>query len=156
MRGPGAYPVAQKNTSFNKPPRIEQHQCFNSTANRFQQDAGSNSTKTNTIVGPGSYDLLSDVYNRPVAQNRTNTAAFLTKRPEDIFGIKDLPGPQNYNTAASSTMTRGKSWTTTTQAFGTTEKRFTTQSMLIPGPGTYRSERHGRMAANFAVQRIRG
>ena len=31
-----------------------------------------------------------------------------------------------------------------------------TQSMLIPGPGTYKSERHGRMVANFAVQRIRG
>lgn len=74
----------------------------------------------------------------------------------DIFGIKDLPGPQEYETNTSTAISRGKSWTTTVQAFGSTEKRFVTQSMLAPGPGTYRSERHLRLAANFATHRIRG
>ena len=42
------------------------------------------------------------------------------------------------------------------QAFGTTEKRFVTQSMVVPGPGNYKSERHIRMAQNYAMHRIRG
>jgi len=87
--------------------------------------------------------------------NRNNTSAFLSRRAEDIFGIKDLPGPQEYETNNTS-MTRGKSWTTTVQAFGTTEKRFPTQSMEIPGPGTYKSENHKRMLSNYSIQRIRG
>ena len=74
--------------------------------------------------------------------------------------MKDLPGPQEYEQAtASQAISRGKSWTTTMQAFGTTERRFvgaTSQSVAVPGPGTYKSERHQRMAANFAVHRVRG
>ena len=53
-------------------------------------------------------------------------------------------------------MSRGKSWTTTIQAFGTTEKRFGDASKQVPGPGTYKSERHKKLALNFAVQRVRG
>ena len=45
---------------------------------------------------------------------------------------------------------------TTIQAFGTTEKRFTDKEKQEPGPGTYKSERHGKMAANYAVKRIGG
>ena len=124
LRGPGSYAVAQKNTSFNVPPKKEQHQCFNSTANRFPPPAASNNTKLNPVVGPGSYDDSTfGVYSRSFSQNRANTAAFLTKRPEDIFGIKPIPGPQEYDNNQSQ-MSRGKSWTTTMQAFGTTEKRF--------------------------------
>ena len=39
LRGPGQYPVAQKNTSFNVPIKDEQQQCFNSTAMRFPEHA---------------------------------------------------------------------------------------------------------------------
>ena len=163
LRGPGSYPVAQKNTSFNVPPKKEQHQCFSSTASRFPTDAGSNNVARNQNVGPATYDLGKDDVARSLAVNRANTAAFLAKRPENLFGIKDLPGPQDYE-LNQSVISRGKSWTTTVQAFGTTEKRFTastaptiSQSMqLAPGPGTYVSERHKRMAANYVVQRVRG
>ena len=53
-------------------------------------------------------------------------------------------------------MSRGKSWTTTVQAFGSTEKRFVSQNRSVPGPGNYKTECHQRMANNFAVHRIRG
>lgn len=149
MRGPGTYPITTNDTSFNIPPKKEQHQCFNSTAFRFLEPTGSESTKASN-VGPGSYDVVKDVFNRSLSQNRANTAAFLTKRNENIFGIKDIPGPQEYSN--SSTMfSHGKSWTTTVQAFGSTERRFVSQSMTAPGPGTYKSERHNKMAQNFAV-----
>ena len=65
------------------------------------------------------------------------------------------PGPQEYETNQTS-ISRGKSWTTTMQAFGTTEKRFADSQMQIPGPGSYSSERHKKMSAKFAVQRVRG
>ena len=103
---------------------------------------GLNNSVVQKEVGPGSYDLVKDVFNRALSQNRVNTAAFLTRRPEDIFGIKDLPGPQEYDGNSSLMMSRGKSWTTTMQAFGTTEKRFGDPSKNAPGPGTYKSERH--------------
>lgn len=161
LRGPGTYPITQKHTSFNVPPRREQHQCFNSTASRFPNEAGTNNVMRNPNVGPATYELSKDF--RQVQFNRANTAAFLAKRPENLFGIKDLPGPQDYELNKEE-ISRGKSWTTTMQAFGTTEKRFTASTepsisksmQLAPGPGTYSSERHKRMAANYAVQRIRG
>ena len=51
---------------------------------------------------------------------------------------------------------RGKSWACNTQAFGTTEKRFNSQAIKVPGPGTYKTERHKKMAQNFVVKRVRG
>ena len=108
-------------------------------------------------MGPGTYDVIKDVFNRSISANRANTAAFLAKRPENLFGVKDLPGPQDYaNNNSQSFMKSGKSWTTTAQAFGTTERRFISQSMQAPGPGTYKSERHKKMATSYVVQRVRG
>ena len=154
LRGPGTYPIEAKATAFNKKPRAEQHQCFNSTANRFPPPL--NTGVRSTQLGPGTYDVIQDVFSRSISSNRANTAAFLSRRPEDIFGIKDLPGPQEYETNASTTISRGKSWTTTVQAFGSTEKRFVAQSMSVPGPGQYKSERHVRAAQNYAMHRVRG
>lgn len=150
LRGPGTYPVESRDTSFNVRPKREQLQCFNSTAVRFTEPAGSETTKAPTSLGPGAYDVVADVYSRSLSQHRVNTAAFLTKRNENLFGIKDIPGPQEYSTNASM-FSHGKSWTTTVQAFGSTERRFISQSMQAPGPGEYRSERHGKMAQKFAV-----
>ena len=110
LRGPGTYPVAQKNTSFNVPIKDEQQQCFNSTAMRFPERATSNNTKVNPVVGPGSYDLSND--RSKSNNNRANTAAFLAKRPENLFDVKDLPGPSEYM-QDQSVISRGKSWTTT-------------------------------------------
>ena len=113
------------------------------------------STK-NPNVGPATYNFVNDAYSRSISTNRANTAAFLSRRPVDIFGIKDLPGPQEYETSVTISMSRGKSWTTTVQAFGSTEKRFVSQNRSVPGPGNYKTECHQRMANNFAVHRIRG
>jgi len=97
------------------------------------------------MVGPGSYDVVKDVFSRSMTYNRANTAAFLSRRADNLFGIKDIPGPQEY-LQNQSVISRGKTWTTTMQAFGVTEKRFVSQSIVAPGPGTYKSERHKRMA----------
>ena len=56
LRGPGCYPIAQKNTSFNIPARKEQHQCFSSTASRFPNDAGASNVMRNPVVGPATYN----------------------------------------------------------------------------------------------------
>ena len=93
LRGPGCYPIAQKNTSFNVPARKEQHQCFSSTASRFPNEAGPNNVMRNPVVGPATYDIGKDGISQSMSNNRANTAAFLAKRPENLFGIKDLPGP---------------------------------------------------------------
>ena len=45
------------------------------------------------IRGPGSYDVVKNAFSRSVSHNRTFTAAVLSKRPENMFGIKDIPGP---------------------------------------------------------------
>lgn len=92
LRGPGSYPVTQKHTSFKKVVKPEQLQCFNTTASRFPAASSSNTEHTSAL-GPGSYDIVSDIYKRSILAIRQNTAAFLTRRPEDIFGIKDMPGP---------------------------------------------------------------
>ena len=96
----------------------------------------------NPIVGPATYTTAKTSTSPNKSFSRANTAAFLAKRPENLFGIKELPGPQDYETNQIE-ISRGKSWTTTMQAFGTTEKRFTesteptiSRSMqLAPGPG---------------------
>ena len=76
------------------------------------------------MVGPGSYEVDRDLNSAGHSPQRLNTAAFLGKRPENIFGYKDIPGPGDYghNNSMNSSFA-GKTWTSTIQAFGTTEKR---------------------------------
>jgi hypothetical protein len=93
LRGPGTYPVDQRDTSFNILARQEQHQCFNSTSNRFGGDGVNNAAEDEVMLGPGFYDAVKDVFSSSVSHNRTFTSAFLSKRPDNIFGIKDFPGP---------------------------------------------------------------
>ena len=66
-----------------------------------------------------------------------------------------MPGPQEYDMDVSR-MSRGKSWATTVQAFGSTERRFTSSMPQVPGPGAYKSERHKQLAANYVVRRVNG
>ena len=50
----------------------------------------------NLLVGPGAYDpkIVENVYENKV---RSNTAAFLGKRSDNVFEIKDRPGPTDYH-----------------------------------------------------------
>ena len=54
-RGPGHYPIQNKDTSFKNMTKREMMQFFNSTENRFGNE-NMNVTR-NTQLGPGSYDL---------------------------------------------------------------------------------------------------
>ena len=87
LRGPGAYPVPEKNTSFNVPSRREHHQFFNTTASRFPNEGVNSSMRVNPIVGPGTYEAANDNFKKSIAQTRANTAAFLTKRNQNLFGV---------------------------------------------------------------------
>ena len=108
-RGPGTYSVNERDTSFDISAKREQHQCFNTTAIRFPDHILNETAKESAVVGPGSYDVVKDIFNRSLSKNKTYTAAFLTKRPENMFGIKDIPGPQEYS-VKNSVISTGKSW----------------------------------------------
>ena len=51
-------------------------------------------------MGPGAYETVGNM-NLPA--KRLNTAAFLGKRPDDLFGANGKPGPGDY-APESSTM----------------------------------------------------
>ena len=93
---------------------------------------------------------------------RLNTAAFLGKRPDDLFGANGKPGPGDYAPESSvmNASFNAKVWGSTIQAFGTTERRMPSQphsvSQSLPGPGTYVSERHKKLIKNCVYQRVRG
>ena len=93
LRGPGAYIGNLRDISFNILAKKEQHQFFNSTTNRFAGDFIKKTAEDEAIRGPGSYDVVKNAFSRSVSHNRTFTAAFLSKWPENMFGIKDIPGP---------------------------------------------------------------
>jgi len=154
LRGPGEYPVHEKTTDFNAEKTKEQLQFFGTTSNRFGANndiaKGRTANADNVLVGPTSYDN-SRPYNvggrsQSSPKGRLNTAAFLGKRNQNLFGIQDLPGPQDYRDEYKDNF-KGKFWETSIQAFGTTEKRFSignqsvlSQSMTVdstPGPGHY-------------------
>ena len=157
-RGPGAYPVQEKDTSFNPKSKKEQLQFFNSTQNRFGGEGAIGGSRNNDMVGPGSYEVRGRNDHSPT---RLNTAAFLGKRPGNLFGTQEYPGPAEYNQNSTlNTSFHNKTWTSTIQAFGTTEKRMGQMSHSIsyplPGPGSYTSERHRKLAANTVIKRVRG
>lgn len=71
----------------------EMMQFFNSTENRFGNE-NLNVTR-NVQLGPGSYDLNRGSLGRQ--PYRLNTAAFLGKRSDNLFSVKDVPGPGEYS-----------------------------------------------------------
>ena len=85
----------EKDTAFKKQEKKEVHQFFITSSNRFNEENRGAYNRQNFEVGPGSYDPK-NLEHMHAMKTRANTAAFLTKRTDNVFGIKDKPGPQDY------------------------------------------------------------
>ena len=62
---------------------------------RFNEENKGAYNRSNLLVGPGSYETQNSLKEHMRA-TRANTAAFLGKRSDNVFGIKDRPGPGDY------------------------------------------------------------
>lgn len=136
-RGPGMYETMPEQKLKTVPKEV--YQFFGSTCDRKEMIVPGEMSK-NPNMGPGVYDT-----EKPTKKNgRSKTAAFIGRRPSNVFGdVPDHPAPTDYNAAKNGFSQ--KLWQSNVQAFGNTERRFAfsqknvTEGDAEPGPGHYKT-----------------